>query len=73
LNSRAADAMVENDQVGTRSLSSPAWQLTPGVRLPPTSSAKVLAETGFVVLALVKPLLPSEDLSGQLICGPIEA
>ena len=26
-----------------------------------------------VVLALVKPLSPPGDLSGQLICGPIEA
>ena len=25
-----------------------------------------------VVLALVKPLSPPGDLSGQLICGPIE-
>ena len=32
-------------------------------------------ETGLliVVLASVKPLLPPDDLSGQLICGPIEA
>ena len=36
---------------------------------------KGLSETGLliVVLALVKPLSPSGDLSGQLICGPIEA
>jgi hypothetical protein len=34
-----------------------------------------LGETGLliVVLALVKPLTPPNDLSGQLICGPIEA
>jgi len=36
---------------------------------------KGLGETGLliVVLALVKPLSPPGDLSGQLICGPIEA
>ena len=36
---------------------------------------KGLGETGLliVVLALVKPLSPPDDLSGQLICGPIEA
>ena len=36
---------------------------------------KGLGETGLliVVLALVKPLLLPGDLSGQLICGPIEA
>jgi hypothetical protein len=36
---------------------------------------KGLGETGLliVVLALVKPLSPPSDLSGQLICGPIEA
>ena len=35
---------------------------------------KGFGETGLliVVLALVKPLSPG-DLSGQLICGPIEA
>ena len=34
-----------------------------------------LGETGLliVVVALVKPLSPPGDLSGQLICGPIEA
>ena len=33
-----------------------------------------LGETGLlVVLGLVKPLSPPGDLSGQLICGPIEA
>ena len=36
---------------------------------------KGLGETGLliVVLALVKPLSLPGDLSGQLICGPIEA
>jgi hypothetical protein len=36
---------------------------------------KGFGETGLliVVLALVKPLSPPGDLSGQLICGPIEA
>jgi hypothetical protein len=36
---------------------------------------KGLGETGLliVVLALMKPLSPPGDLSGQLICGPIEA
>jgi len=36
---------------------------------------KGLGETGLliVVLGLVKPLSPPGDLSGQLICGPIEA
>jgi hypothetical protein len=38
---------------------------------------KGLGQTGLllliVVLALVKPLSPPGDLSGQLICGPIEA
>ena len=36
---------------------------------------KGLGETGLliVVLGLVKPLSPPDDLSGQLICGPIEA
>ena len=36
---------------------------------------KGFGETGLliVVLALVKPLSPPDDLSGQLICGPIEA
>ncbi len=36
---------------------------------------KGLGEIGLliVVLALVKPLSPPGDLSGQLICGPIEA
>ena len=36
---------------------------------------KGLGETGLliVVLALVKTLSPLGDLSGQLICGPIEA
>src|SRR5262245_62822679 len=36
---------------------------------------KGLGETGLliVVLALVKLLSPPGDLSGQLICGPIEA
>jgi hypothetical protein len=36
---------------------------------------KGLGETGLliVVLALVKPLSPRGDLSGQLIFGPIEA
>jgi hypothetical protein len=36
---------------------------------------KDLGETGLliVVLALMKPLSPPDDLSGQLICGPIEA
>jgi hypothetical protein len=35
---------------------------------------KGLGETGLliVVLALVKRLSPPGDLSGQLICGPIE-
>ena len=35
---------------------------------------KGLGETGLliVVLALLKPLSPPGDLSGQLICGPIE-
>jgi putative ABC transport system substrate-binding protein len=33
----------------------------------------VLAPGFIVVLALVKPLSPPRDLSGQLICGPIEA
>ena len=35
---------------------------------------KGLGETGLfiVVLALVKPLSPPGDSSGQLICGPIE-
>ena len=32
-----------------------------------------LAPGLIVVLALVKPLSPPGDLSGQLICGPIEA
>ena len=38
-------------------------------------TAIVFGETGLliVVLALVKPLSPPGDLSGQLICGPIEA
>jgi hypothetical protein len=49
------------------------------VQLPTTQMAaafrKGLGETGLliVVLASVKPLLPPGDLSGQLICGPIEA
>jgi len=36
---------------------------------------KGLGQTGslIVVLALMKPLSPPDDLSGQLICGPIEA
>jgi hypothetical protein len=36
---------------------------------------KGFGKTGLliVVLALVKPLSPPGDLSGQLICGPIEA
>ena len=36
---------------------------------------KGFGETGLliVVLALVKPLSPPGDLSGQLICGPTEA
>ena len=36
---------------------------------------KGLGETGLliVVLGLVKPLSSPGDLSGQLICGPIEA
>ena len=36
---------------------------------------KGLGETGLriIVLALVKRLSPPGDLSGQLICGPIEA
>jgi hypothetical protein len=34
---------------------------------------KGLGDLLIVVLALVKPLSPPNDLSGQLICGPIEA
>src|SRR5947207_4613700 len=39
------------------------------------TDAEAICETGLliVVLALVKPLLPPDDLSSQLICGPIEA
>ena len=41
----------------------------------PPSQRIILGETGLliVVLALVKPLSPSGDFPGQLICGPIEA
>ena len=40
---------------------------TDGGRLPQRPRRNQL------VLALVKPLSPPDDLSGQLICGPIEA
>jgi len=43
---------------------------TDGGRLPQRLGETCLL---IVVLALVKPLSPPGDLSGQLICGPIEA
>ena len=51
-----------------------------GLTTSPADAARVALPQGFgetglliVVLALVKPLSPPGDLSGQLICGPIEA